>query len=166
LYIVWKDERYGDMDILASTSADGGQTWSEPARVNDDAKSNGKDQVMNMAAVDPTDGSLYVLFYDLRNDPNNKLPTVTLARSTDGGRTFANYAWSSKALEPKKSSLGDYIGLAAHGGRVYAAWTENVPTPPEKLATDDAKWDGISPLGYSAVQIGIADFRQGADRKK
>ncbi len=151
LLVTWGDFRYGDIDILASTSEDGGRTWAAPVRVNDDPKHNGRDQVLSWLAVDSTDGAAYVLFYDRRGDPKNELSTVTLARSTDGGRTFTNYAWTVTATDPTQASYGDYIGLGASGGRVYGAWTESVPTP-QQSATAAAS-------GPAVIRIGIADFR-------
>jgi len=126
LFVVWGDNPYGDIDILVSTSDDGGHTWTQPVRVNDDPKHNGKDQVLSWLAVDPSDGAAYVLFYDRRGDPKNLVPTVTLARSADGGHTFTNYAWSITPSDPKQARYGDYNGIAALEGRVYGAWTENV----------------------------------------
>jgi len=156
LFVTWGDYRYGDLDILMATSDDGGRTWAQPVRVNDDAKHNGKDQVFSWVAVDPTDGAAYVLFYDRRGDPKNVLPAVTLARSTDGGRTFTNYAWSAAPSDPKQASYGDYIGLAARDGRVYGAWPENAPRP--QAATTATTADNRS-VGTAMIRIGTADFR-------
>jgi hypothetical protein len=174
LFVVWGDCQNGDRDIFSTTSDDGGHTWTAPVRVNDDAKSNGKDQVMQFVAVDPTDGAAYVLFYDRRGDPKNLLPTVTLARSIDGGRTFINYAWSDRTSDPMQACLGDYIGLAAQDGRVYGAWPENVPTEqkvPRKLPgsfkiADHVASDLDWPSGPTAIRIGIADFRTAAGAKR
>ncbi len=165
LFVVWGDYRNGDRDILAVTSDDGGATWTAPVRVNDDARANGRDQIMTWLAVDPGDGAAYVLFYDRRGDSNNLLPTVTLARSVDGGRSFVNYAWSDVQADPKQACLGDYIGLAASGGRVYGAWTENVPQPASlkpvrKGGAKEKKLDPDWPAGPSAIRVGIADFRR------
>ncbi len=172
MFVVWGDYRNGDRDIFAITSDDGGSTWTAPVRVNDDPQRNGRDQIMQALAVDPTDGAAYVVFYDRRADPDNLRATVTLARSSDGGRTFVNYAWSDKAVDPKQSSLGDYIGLAARDGRVYGAWPENAPWPkgmaskkPQKPAPADMEVkDETWPFGPTALRIGIADFRAAAPR--
>jgi hypothetical protein len=94
-----------------------------------------------------------VLFYDRRGDRDNLLADVTLARSTDGGRTFANYSWSTAPSDPTHACLGDYIGLEALGARVWAAWTEEAaleftPGPPG----DDF------PSGPATIRVGAADF--------
>jgi hypothetical protein len=166
LHVVWGDYRHGDRDLFASASDDGGRTWSAPVRVNDDPVGNGRDQVMHWLAVDPGDGAVYVLFYDRRDDPDNRRATVTLARSADGGRTFANFAWSDRSYDPTAACLGDYLGLAALGGRVYGAWVEDVPPPPGaghgvpapagpgERTPDEREW----PWGTSAIRVGYAEF--------
>ncbi len=161
LFLTWSDYRYGDIDILGSTSEDGGRTWTAPIRVNDDPQHDGKDQVMSWMAVDPADGAVYVLFYDRRADPKNALTSMTLARSTDGGRTFENYLWSEQPSDPRQARFGDYIGLAALNGRVYGAWTELAP---EGLSGEDATALRLtgSATGPSVIRIGSADF--GASR--
>lgn len=168
LYVIWGDHSSGDRDIFSIASKDGGRTWTAPVRVNDDAEGNGKDQVLQRAAVDPKDGSVYVVFYDRRTDPKNLLPTVTLARSTDGGRTFANYAWSVTPADPKLASFGDYLGLAALDGRVYGAWVENAREPrtaqsdaPEPKAGELDISEADCPSGPSEIRVGIADFGKG-----
>ena len=35
LYVVWADERSGQLEIMLSYSTDGGRTWSRPRRVSD-----------------------------------------------------------------------------------------------------------------------------------
>src|SRR5579864_6505390 len=94
LYVTWSDYRNGDLDVFISSSDNGGKRWSEPVRVNNDPVHDGVEQFFQWLAVDPTDGSVDVLFYDRRRDPQNIKQTVVLARSTDGGHTFSNYAWT------------------------------------------------------------------------
>ncbi len=169
VFVAWTDYRNGDGDIMAATSDDRGRTWTQPVRVNSDPAGNGKDQLMHWMSVDRSDGSAYVVFFDRRGDAKNLKPTVTLARSTDGGRTFVNYAWSGKTLDPMEASLGDYIGIAAGGGRVYAGWPENLPADPRSAPQKapkpitDKLLQGYGllawPSGPAAIRIGIADFR-------
>ena len=69
-------------------------------RVNSNAAHDGTDQFFQWLAVDPATGAANIIFYDRRLDPKNKNTTLTLARSTDGGRSFANYAWTRDAFVP------------------------------------------------------------------
>jgi len=167
LYVTWSDYRNGDLDVFLATSDDGGKHWAAPLRVNNDAMHNGAEQFFQWLAVDPTDGSVDVVFYDRRGDPLGRKQIVVLARSTDGGRTFTNYAWTDEAFEASGVFFGDYSGLAAYGGRVYGIWTEKPAPPPEvkdkaeegkdakeAQGTKDAK---PQPRG-TIVKIGTADF--------
>ena len=122
LYVNWIDERNGDPDVFVAASRDGGETWSPPVRVNDDPLKNGKAQFFTWLAVDPSDGTLNVAFYD-RRDTTGTLTGLTLARSTDGGRTFVNYKINQEPFACDiKVFFGDYLGVAAYGGRVVAAY--------------------------------------------
>jgi hypothetical protein len=154
LYVTWSDYRNGDLDVFISSSADGGLTWSAPVRVNNDALHNGADQFFQWLAVDPTDGAINVVFYDRRRDPSNKEQVVTLARSTDGGRTFTNYAWTENLFEADGVFFGDYSGLAAYGGRVYGVWTEKPPGQPTGFK--DAQ--GRPHRQGTVVKVGVAVF--------
>ena len=82
-----------------------------------------------------------------------------LARSTDQGRTFNNYAWTDEAFEAGGLFFGDYNGLAAYGGRVYGVWTEKPVQPPsdEKAKPGDDKDAKPEPRG-TIVKVGTADF--------
>jgi hypothetical protein len=164
LYVTWSDYRNGDLDVFLATSDDGGKHWSTPVRVNDDPVHNGVEQFFQWLAVDPTDGSVDVIFYDRRRDPENRKQIVVLARSTDGGHSFINYAWTDEPFEAGGVFFGDYSGIAAYGGRVYGMWTEKpIPAPEAKdkpeagKETKEAKDSKPQPRG-TIVKIGTADF--------
>jgi hypothetical protein len=129
--------------------------------VNDDSVHNGADQYFQWLAVDPKDGSVNVLFYDRRRDPANRTQTVTLARSTDGGNSFTNYAWTDNAFNAENVFMGDYTGLAAFDGRVYGIWTEKPAADPQAAALPASHERG-TPEYWKAhgttVQVGVADF--------
>lgn len=147
LYISWSDYRDGDVDVFCASSQDHGRHWSKPVRVNSDPVHDGIDQFFQWMAVDPVTGDVYVQFYDRRDDPANRKTGVTLARSTDGGKAFANYAWSSEPFASDRPAfLGDYTWLAAYDGKVYGAWTETVPT------------EESSGRPATAIKVGIASF--------
>ena len=118
LYVNWIDARNGDPDVFVMSSRDGGDNWSQPVRVNDDKPKNGKEQFFTWMSVDPVDGSINVVFYD-RRDLSGAMTGVTLARSTDGGRTFVNRKIQIKPFAPnERVFFGDYSGISAYGGRV------------------------------------------------
>jgi hypothetical protein len=122
IYVNWIDARHGDPDVFVAVSRDGGRTWSAPIRVNDDPVGNGKIQFFTWMAVDPTDGSINVIFYDRRAQTGTRT-AVTVARSTDGGRTFVNYPVNLPAFETASSpGFGDYIGISAYRRRVVGAF--------------------------------------------
>jgi hypothetical protein len=181
LYVTWSDYRYGDIGVYCATSDDGGKSWSKAVRVNSNPPHDGTDQFFQWLAVDPVTGAANVIFYDRRLDPKNQKTTVTLARSTDGGRTFTNYAWTRAAFVPHRDNfLGDYIGVAALNNRVYGVWAEiappkestaKAPAPPKEPATKESappkeKNDAPPPAEHhpqTVVRVGVADF-SGAGR--
>jgi hypothetical protein len=162
LYVTWSDYRNGDLDIFVSTSNDRGKHWTPAARVNNDPVHNGAEQFFQWLAVDPVDGSVNVVFYDRRGDPANKKQIVVLARSTDMGRSFTNYAWTNDPFEAGGVFFGDYSGLAAYGGRVYGVWTEEPiqsPIPKDDKSADSTDSKGAKPRPKgTVVKVGTADF--------
>jgi hypothetical protein len=166
VYVTWSDYRNGDLDVFLASSDDGGKHWSAPVRVNNDPLHNGADQFFQWLAVDPMDGSVDVIFYDRRRDPANRKQVVVLARSTDAGRNFNNYAWTDEPFEVGGVFFGDYSGIAAYGGRVYGIWTEEPapvpgPTAPEtKTKAEEEKESKKvkAPPRGTVVKVGTADF--------
>ncbi len=159
LYITWSDFRHGDVDVFCAASADGGRTWSPAVRVNTDPLHDGCDQFFQWLAVDPASGAVNVIFYDRRSDPATLQTLVTLARSTDQGRTFSNYAWTRRPFQARGDFIGDYTGLAAFGGRVYGIWTEEVAPPDTpKHGKRAASAPPPGTQHRTVVRVGVADF--------
>lgn len=158
LYITWSDYRNGDIDVFLISSSDGGRNWSQPVRVNDDPIHDGTDQFYQWMAVDPITGAIYIDFYDRRADQENRKTRITLARSTDGGRSFKNYAWTDNTFEGQRVFLGDYTWITAYNNRVYGAWTEVAPQT-AKPEEEPRESRGATPRGTSTVvRVGTADF--------
>lgn len=123
LYICWSDMRNGqnNADVFVTWSDDRGDTWSSPGRINDDQGEH--HQFFPWLAIDQTDGSLHVVFYDRRI--NQELSTeVYWASSRDGGNTWRNECISESPFIPDGSVFfGDYNNISAHGGVVRPIWT-------------------------------------------
>jgi hypothetical protein len=129
VYVNWIDERNGDADVFVASSRDSGQNWSTPVRVNDDPRGNKRAQLFTWMAVDPSDGSINIVFLD-RRDMDGTQSAVTVARSTDGGKTFANHRVNRPPFPlNEKVFYGDYLGIDAHGGRVAAIYPVVVEGP-------------------------------------
>ncbi len=130
VYINWSDQRNGptDTDVFFVRSTDGGDTWSDPLRVNDDPP--GKQQFFTWMTVDQANGDIYIIFYDRREHTNN-LTDVYMAVSRDGGVTFENKRISSTSFYPNSSLFfGDYTNISAHNGRVRPIWLHmELPNP-------------------------------------
>lgn len=111
IYINWADQRNGedDTDVWVITSTDGGATWSDPTRVNDDPP--GKQQFFTWMAVDQSTGHLHCVFYDRRNHSDHATDVV-VAHSKDGGKTWNNQIVSESSFTPTRRRL--FWGLQQH----------------------------------------------------
>jgi len=123
VYINWSDQRNGasDTDVWFVKSTDGGFTWCEPKRVNDDPP--GKQQFFTWMTVDQVTGFIYFVFYDRRNYSDNRTD-VYMAVSRDGGETFENFKVSHTPFTPTSGIFfGDYNCISAHNNIVRPIWT-------------------------------------------
>jgi hypothetical protein len=142
VYLVYTLEQQNESDntdIYVRYSDDNGANWSDPTRVNDDATANS--QFLPKIALDPTSGSIAVVWHDARNDlgtgapgDTNGLPNDDAqfwgAFSTDGGASFSSNiqvsAGSSNSHDSGNSiDYGDYTGLSFVSGIAHPAWADN-----------------------------------------
>jgi hypothetical protein len=142
VYLVYTLEQKNESDntdVYVRYSDDGGATWSNGVRVNDDAGVNS--QFLPKIALDPTSGNLAVVWYDARADlglggpgdtdgvPNDDAQFWG-AFSTDGGASFGPNIQISAGTSNSHDSgngidYGDYSGLAFYGGVAHPAWSDN-----------------------------------------
>lgn len=147
LYVAWSDYTNGDVDVFVARSSDRGKTWSNPVRVNNDPPHDGVDQFFQWMAVDPKNGALNLVFYDRR--PDNQATKVTLARSTDGGKTFLNYALDQDQFVADGDFLGDYLAITAYGNKAFAAWAHQTSEETKLTGTRKTR---------TVLRVGTADF--------
>jgi len=101
------------------------------------------DQFWPASAVDPSDGTLWVCFYDTRGDPKRTSAFYSCTFSTDGGVRWAKpvHAASVASDETKPGAdpreYGDYEGLAVANGVAHPIWTDSrqLPTRGEEIYT-------------------------------
>ncbi len=123
IYVNWSDQRNGsnDTDVWLAKSTDGGETWTDEIRVNDDDP--GKQQFFTWMDIDQTNGTLHFVFYDRRNYNDNNTD-VYLAYSTDAGESFENQIISEEPFVPNSGVFfGDYTNITVHDNIVRPIWT-------------------------------------------
>jgi hypothetical protein len=123
IYVNWTDQRNGanDTDVWLVKSTDGGNSWSERIRVNNDEP--GKQQFFSWMTVDPANGKIWIVYYDRRNYNDNQTD-VFLALSEDGGNSFTNFKISESPFIPVESVFfGDYTNISAINDVVRPVWT-------------------------------------------
>jgi hypothetical protein len=151
MYMAFMDDSPGltDTDMYFTRSLDGGTTWSQKVRINDDPLNNGCDQFHPWLTVAP-DGSIIVVFLDRRNDPGNLLMDLYMTTSTDGGDTWStNERITTVSSDPTAGStfmdriedpvntkepfilanraglIGEYIGVTASSiDDIHPIWTD------------------------------------------
>ncbi|HWB71363.1 MAG TPA: sialidase family protein, partial [Egibacteraceae bacterium] len=146
-FVVWHDNRNGDLDVFFSQSADG-TTWSPPARLNDDEPENGRGQYYPQLALSPG-GQLHVAWYDYRDDPYpppapdelgepltlgsnlGQLQSVYYARSDDAGQTWLPNVRVNDVLIDR--TIGTWnaqffvvvpVSIAAWDDRALVSWSD------------------------------------------
>jgi hypothetical protein len=132
IYIAYEDDPDGpegpDMgDIFLVFSRDGGRTWSNPKRINDDT--GYATQFFPMISVRRSDGSIHIAWGDKRLDPGGIGYDIYYTYSKDGGSTFAkNIRVTDITVNPMYGLpffIGDYFGMAVSDNNVYIVWTDS-----------------------------------------
>ncbi len=118
-------------DIKLQWSSDYGTTWSNWVRVNDDANTQQNDQWFPAIWCEPTDGKLYIKWYDTRENPVTYTTGVWATFTTTGGTTFApnqrisNASWTfpCPACGPNQNCYrGDYDGITSNPVTSFSVW--------------------------------------------
>jgi hypothetical protein len=168
VYLAWSDLTYVSStgnhrtDIQSAWSDDNGITWSVPVNVNDD---DGRTHILPWLAVDQSDGTVHVAWYDTRNDLEKHQKTqVYTARSSSGGATWShnlnltdggvnlnnqvNYLDLSNA--ENANQYGEYLGIAAANRKVFAFFTDSRQFVPDFTNSPEKEDATAAVLTYCA----------------
>jgi hypothetical protein len=141
IYLVWQDVRFSGVDEIAfAMSKDGGQSWSDPIRINKTPRD--RNHILRQQAIVPTveagpDGKIVVTYYDYRFDRDDGREATDYwavicdSNSLDCGKS-SNWGIELRLTEKSFNMLhapvargyflGDYMGLAHARSRVYPAF--------------------------------------------
>ena len=113
-------------DVHLVRSVDGGNTWSDPVRVNDDAPNSGAWHWLAALSVAPN-GRLDAFWADSRNGAASNMNEIFYSYSYDQGLTWApNVAaspqFNSSVGWPQQSKIGDYYTLVSDETGADAAY--------------------------------------------
>jgi len=141
LYAVYvgrpSDKPNDDGDVFITVSQDGGLTWTRPKVLNDDDT----DRVQFFPSVDVSpDGTVHVMWGDMRDDPAQTRFHIYYTRSEDGGESFgfvneelgltagdtrvSDFASNPNFAFPRGRFIGDYFSLTATDDDVYMVWSD------------------------------------------
>src|SRR5262249_34899311 len=132
LYIVWQEATLAPSgsSIAFSKSLDGGDTWTDPIRINTQPDVQAFTPSVEVLA----DGTIGVTYYDFRQntpDPKTLLTDYWFLHSDDNGATWTEARVTPTSFDYKLAPstvasfngglfLGDYVGLAPGVGDFIA----------------------------------------------
>lgn len=124
------DNSYDPCDVMFARSTDGGQTWDNPVRVNDDTTNNNAWQWFGTLSVAPN-GRLDVVWLDTRDNLGTYLSSLYYAYSYNQGQTWSVNQRISEAFDPhvgwpQQDKMGDYFHMVSLDDGAYLAWANTL----------------------------------------
>jgi hypothetical protein len=111
-------------DVYLVASIDGGVTWTQPRKINDDSTQNG--QFFAWLKVS-RDGIVHIIWGDQRLDAVGLGYDIFYAEATNHGTTIgSNTRVTDVGTDPQFTIgfVGDYFNMAVYGNQVYPVWTD------------------------------------------
>jgi hypothetical protein len=155
IYMLCSVDRFstGDpLDVMFSRSTDGGLTWSNPKRINDDQGNNAW-QWFGTMSVAPN-GRIDVIWLDTRDNPGDLNSALYYSYSMDAGFSWSANVKLSESFDPhvgwpQQDKLGDYFDMFSDENGAHLAWANTLN------GEQDVYYSYITPLA-----IGIEEEPQ------
>jgi hypothetical protein len=134
--------------IWFARSINGGATWQRPIMINNQASRN--DQFNPRMAVDETDGTLVVSYYDTVGVPGRLQTNLWYQSSPDSGTSWTTPVRVTSAQTDETSAgadsfqYGDYNGLDGYAGIFFPSWTDRRAGGREEIWTARALPDSVT----------------------
>jgi hypothetical protein len=114
-------------DVMFSRSEDGGSSWSDPIRVNDDASNGGAWHWLAAVSVSPG-GRLDAIWADTRNSGQSNISELFYSYSWDHGDTWSanipvSPSFNSHVGWPQQSKIGDYYTIISDATGAHTAYS-------------------------------------------
>lgn len=114
------------LDVMFVRSTDGGETWSEPIRVNDDPDGTNAWQWFGTISVAPN-GRIDCIWNDTRNTGADNISELHYSFSLDSGDTWSVNEAVSPAFDshlgwPNQNKLGDYYDMVSDNSGASIAY--------------------------------------------
>jgi hypothetical protein len=156
LFAAWDAGRGDRRDVFLARSEDAGATWLPPVAVAPGPRG----QFLPAVAVS-LESRVDVIFYDRRDDPEDVRAQVTMASSSDRGRTFRTATISDAPFDTRIGFgslqgipvLGSHLAVHAGTDRALAFWADT------SRGTID---DNVQDLAVVAVDVEEAGRRRPA----
>ena len=132
------------LDVMFARSTDGGETWSEPVRVNDDL-SNDNWQWFGTMSVAPN-GRIDVVWLDTRDAfPGSVNSSLYYSYSIDAGETFSPNERLSELFDPhvgwpNQAKMGDYFHMVSDECCAHLAWANTLNGEQDVYYTQINPW--------------------------
>ena len=118
-------------DVMFTRSTDGGITWDDPIRINNDFFTNTY-QWFGTMSVAPN-GRIDAVWLDTRNAPsgNNYISELYYSYSVDQGLTWTQNERLSEAFDPhigwpNQDKMGDYFHMVSNNNGAHLAWANTI----------------------------------------